>query len=162
MSGGQQTVAVHRVKEMTADPVLLPKTQAAQILVVGCDDWAIGEAARQLGRAGRTVHRCSDTAETPFPCNALVPGRGCPLDRHDVDVVLVVRERPHAGPGPGDMGAICGLRDGRPLVMAGMSEASGLGEHATRVPPGGDLTATCDRAVAQASAQSPLWDRDPR
>jgi hypothetical protein len=123
---------------------------AAEVLVVGQDDWAIHDATSQLRTAGRTVHRCSESTESPFPCNALIPGRGCPLDRNQVDVVLNIRTRPEAQPTLAEMGAICGLRDGIPLVMAGLSEMSGFSAWAERVPPAGDIVSTCDRVVQEA------------
>jgi hypothetical protein len=126
---------------------------AAEILVVGSDDWAINDATSQLHAAGRTVHRCSESAESPFPCNALIPGRGCPLDRRQVDVVLNVRTRPESQPTIAEMGAICGLRDGIPLVVAGMSEMSGFSAWAERVPLEGDIVTTCDAVVEEAGEQ---------
>jgi hypothetical protein len=126
------------------------RTMAAEVLVVGSDDWAINDATSQLHDAGRTVHRCSESAESPFPCNALIPGRGCPLDRHQVDVVLNIRTRPEAQPTIAEMGAICGLRDGIPLVVAGMYEMSGCSAWAERVPLAGDIVTTCDRVVEEA------------
>lgn len=125
------------------------RTIAAEVLVVGADDWAINDATSQLQAAGRRVHRCSESAEAPFPCNALIPGRGCPLDRHEVDVVLNIRTRPEAQPTLAEMGAICGLRDGIPLVVAGMPEISGFSDWAERVPSAGDIVATCDRVVEE-------------
>ena len=122
-------------------------TRAAEILVVGPDDWAVEDASSQLLAAGRAVHRCSESAEAPFPCNALIPGRGCPLDHHDIDVVLDIRSRPEAQPTLSEMGAICGLREGIPLVVGGMSEISGFATWARRVPTEGDIVATCDSAV---------------
>jgi hypothetical protein len=122
-------------------------THAAEILVVGSEDWAIDDAASQLHSAGRTVHRCSDTTEAPFPCNALIPGRGCPLDQHRVDVVLNIRSRPEAQPTLAEMGAICGLRDRIPLVVAGMSGVSGLAPWGLQVQAEGDIVTTCDEAV---------------
>jgi hypothetical protein len=124
---------------------------AAEVLVVGSDDWAINDATTQLRAAGRTVHRCSESAEAPFPCNALIPGRGCPLDRSDVDVVLNIRTRPEAQPTLAEMGAICGLRDGIPLVMAGMAEISGFSDWAEKVPSDGDIVATCDRVIEESA-----------
>lgn len=115
--------------------------------MVGPDDWAIDDASTQLHAAGRTVHRCSESSESPFPCNALIPGRGCPLDRHQVDVVLNIRTRPESQPSMAEMGAICGLRSGIPLVVAGMSEISGFSAWAERVPQAGDIVSTCDRVV---------------
>jgi hypothetical protein len=122
-------------------------THAAEILVVGAEDWAIDDATSQLHAAGRTVHRCSDTTEVPFPCNALIPGRGCPLDQHHIDVVLNIRSRPEAQPALAEMGAICGLRDRIPLVLAGLSGVSGLAPWGVRVPDEGDIVTTCDDAV---------------
>jgi hypothetical protein len=126
------------------------RTMAAEVLVVGSDDWAINDATSQLHAAGRTVHRCSESAESPFPCNALIPGRGCPLDRHEVDVVLNIRTRPESQPTIAEMGAVCGLRDGIPLVVAGMSEMSGFSAWAERVPLEGDIVTTCDAVVEEA------------
>jgi hypothetical protein len=126
------------------------RTMAAEVLVVGSDDWAINDATSQLLASDRTVHRCSESAESPFPCNALIPGRGCPLDRHQVDVVLNIRTRPEAQPTIAEMGAVCGLRDGIPLVVAGMSEMSGFSAWAERVPLAGDIVTTCDRVVEEA------------
>jgi hypothetical protein len=126
-------------------------TIAAEVLVVGADDWAINDATTQLRAAGRTVHRCSESAEAPFPCNALIPGRGCPLDRRDVDVVLNIRTRPDAQPTLSEMGAICALRDGIPLVVAGMPEISGFSVWAERVPVDGDIVSTCDRVVEESA-----------
>ncbi len=122
---------------------------AQEVLVVGSDDWAIGDAAGQLREAGRTVHRCSDSAEAPFPCNALIPGRGCPLDLHHVDVVLNIRSRPESQPSISEMGATCGLRDGLPLVVGGLSDMSSFAPWAEKVPPTGDIVATCDEAVGK-------------
>ncbi|MGH9114302.1 MAG: hypothetical protein ACRDWW_00575 [Acidimicrobiales bacterium] len=125
-------------------------THAAEILVVGSDDWAIADASVRLSAAGRTVHRCSESANVPFPCNALIPGRGCPLNMHHVDVVVDIRSRPSGEPGLGEMGAVCGLRDGLPLVIAGLSEGSGLAPFGQPVPIGGDIVATCDQVVRNA------------
>jgi hypothetical protein len=118
---------------------------------VGQDDWAVNDAASQLQAADRIVHRCSETTELPFPCNALVPGRGCPLDRRQVDVVLNIRTRPDAQPTLAEMGAICGLRAGLPLVVGGMPRLMGFSAWAEQVPPAGDIVSTCDRVVKEAS-----------
>ena len=142
---------VQRVQEVNltviAEEPSAKRDTAEEVLVVGSDDWAIGDAAGQLREAGRTVHRCSDSSEAPFPCNALIPGRGCPLDLHHVDVVLNIRSRPESQPALGEMGAICGLRDGLPLVVGGLSDMSSFSPWADKVPPTGDIVATCDEAV---------------
>jgi hypothetical protein len=126
----------------------VPTGAAREILVVGSEDWAIRQAQEELTEAGRVVHRCHDSAESPFPCNALVAGMGCPLDRHPVDVVLDVRAGPHRDPSLGEMGAICGIRAGLPLVVAGLSVAMKLAPWATRVPAQGTIVESCDAAVA--------------
>ena len=131
--------------------ILPRKVMAANVLVVGADDWAMRDATSQLHSAGRSVHRCCDNAEAPFPCNAMIPGRGCPLDQHEVDVVLDIRTRPTVEPALWEMGAICGLRDGIPLVVAGVSESSPFAPWAERVPQSGDIVSTCDEAVRKRS-----------
>jgi hypothetical protein len=146
MSSVQRAVQQVNLTVLTDEPPKKPGI-AQDVLVVGSDDWAIGDAASQLREAGRTVHRCSDSAEAPFPCDALIPGRGCPLDLHNVDVVLNIRSRPEHQPALGEMGAICGLRDGLPLVVGGLSDMSSFGPWAEKVPPTGDIVATCDEAV---------------
>lgn len=142
-----ETYPVRPVGTATPDIEVVPKTRASEVLVVGGDDWAVSEVSEELATKGRTAHRCHDSAETPFPCNAMIPGRGCPLDQHDVDVVLVVHSRPHENPTLSDMGATCGLRDGLPVVLAGMSAGSPYSPWAVRVPADGDVVATCDHAV---------------
>ncbi|HET9692564.1 MAG TPA: hypothetical protein VFP61_15555 [Acidimicrobiales bacterium] len=116
----------------------------ADVLVVGTEDWSIDSAVNQLVAGGHPVHRCSDSTETPFPCNALVPGRGCPLDGAPVRVVLGVRGRPGGGVTAGELGAVCGLRAGLPLVLAGFHAGSPLSPYADRVPDPGDLVVTVE------------------
>jgi hypothetical protein len=124
---------------------------AAEVLVVGTDDWAVGDASAQLEAAGRAVHHCFESSETPFPCNALIPGVGCPLDHHQVDVVVNIHTGPGSGPAVAEMGAICGLRAGIPLVVAGLSDASEFAPWAERVPLSGDIVSTCDETVRRYS-----------
>jgi hypothetical protein len=139
-----------QLERQSSDDVGAPCPQRAQeVLVVGVDDWAIREAAGQLVAAGRSVHRCCDSVEAPFPCNALVAGRGCPLDRSAVDVVLDVHTRPRSNLQLSEMGVICGLRDGLPLVVGGIPDGSTLAPWAAQVPPGGDIVSTCDAALAK-------------
>lgn len=120
---------------------------ARHVLLVGTDDWAVNDAASRLRAAGRTVHRCCDSINAPFPCNALIPERGCPLDNGPVEVVVTVRPRPQGRPGLGEMGAICGLRAGLPLVTAGVAGVTAFESWAMSVPLDGDLVTTCDEAV---------------
>jgi hypothetical protein len=123
------------------------QTIVRDVLVVGTDDWTVERAVDQLKAAGQRTHRCSDSVESPFPCNALVPGRGCPLDRGPVHVVLAVRGHPRSAVSLGEMGAICGLRAGLPLVTAGLHGSSGLTPWSTPVASTGDIVSACAHAV---------------
>ena len=124
---------------------------AQRILVVGTDEWAIEQAGSQLGAAGRHVRRCHEPGEPSFPCNALLPGRRCPLDE-GVDVVLDMRARPVTPPAINEFGALCALHAAVPLVVAGVPGDSGFGPWAaSAVEDGVDLIAACDGAAAGAS-----------
>lgn len=127
----------------------LVAARAAEVLVVGPDDWALADASAQLVSAGRTVHRCCESAEAPFPCNALLPDIGCPLQRAKIDVVLHIRSRADSQPSLAEMGAICAVRDGIPIVTAGIAELTELEPWARRVPYAGDIVATCDEVVQE-------------
>lgn len=122
-------------------------TKAAQVLVVGSEEWAIADASAQLRSAGRKVHRCSDNAGSPFPCNGMIPGRGCPLDKYDVDVVVTIRSRADSEPALSEMGAVCGLRDGLPLVIGGLADMSPFAQFGDKIPTKGDVVSSCDDAV---------------
>ena len=124
-----------------------PVTKAAEVLVVGSEEWGIADASAQLRSAGRVVHRCSDNAVAPFPCNAMIPGRGCPLDQHEVDVVVTIRSRADTEPAISEMGAICGLRDGIPLVIGGLADMSPFAPFGDKIPSKGDVVSACDEAV---------------
>jgi hypothetical protein len=127
------------------------RTLAVEVLVVGPDDWAVNDASSQLLAAGRKVHRCCDSADAPFPCNALIPGRGCPLDQHQIDVVLDISSRGDTRPSISEMGAVCGLRGGIPLVIAGISDLTSFAPWARPVPHEGDIIATCDEAMGSVA-----------
>jgi hypothetical protein len=122
-------------------------SKAAEVLVVGSEEWGIADAAAQLRGAGRIVHRCSDNAVASFPCDGMIPGRGCPLDQHQVDVVVTVRSRADSEPAISEMGAVCGLRDGIPLVIGGLADMSPFAPFGDKIPPQGDVVSACDEAV---------------
>ena len=91
------------------------------VLVVGTDDWATDQSAQVLEANGHRVLVCHETGEPAFPCNALIEGRTCPLDV-GFDVVLSARARPTPTPTQGEMGVICALHEGTPLVTVGIAE----------------------------------------
>jgi hypothetical protein len=112
-----------------------------KVLVVGTDGWAVDQVASKLAGAGLQPLTCRPPGEPAFPCNALVEGRTCPLDA-GFDVVVTVRARPLDAPAPGELGAICGLHAGVPLVTAGMAARNPFAAWATRVVgPDDDLAA---------------------
>ncbi len=126
-----------------------------EVLIVGVDDWAIRDATARMQGAGWIVHGCSDTTEAPFPCNAVIPGRGCPLNEHRVGVVLDVRSRPATELLLSEMGSVCGLRDGLPLILAGPAEGTNLAPWARVVPASGDLVAACQEVVGEEAQAGP-------
>ena len=125
-----------------------PSPSSLNVLVVGSEDWSVARASSELRAAGVTVLRCNDSVEDPFPCNAVLPGRSCPLDAGRVDVILAVRGRPRSAITLGEMGAICGLRARIPVVTAGLYEASGLERWATPVGDE-DIVIACQRAAGR-------------
>ncbi|MEA3076556.1 MAG: hypothetical protein QOF60_1464 [Actinomycetota bacterium] len=123
------------------------------VLAVGTDDWATEQAAAALSRAGHEVLRCHEPGEPTFPCNALVAGRTCPLDAKP-DVVLAMRARPDASATPGEFGAICALRSGTPLVVAGMTSMHPFAAWANRVVgTGGDAVSACEEAAGAVALE---------
>jgi len=116
--------------------------EAGPVLVVGTDDWAIEQAAASVTAAGHQALRCHEPGEPPFPCNAFIPGRRCPLDL-GTSVVVTVRARSSRTVEPGEIGVVCGLRASIPVVVAGVG-APGPFESivAASVPDRGDLAST--------------------
>jgi hypothetical protein len=119
-----------------------------RILAVGTDDWAIEQTAASIRVAGHDVMRCHEPGEPLFPCNALRPGRQCPLDV-GVDAVVTSRARPTELPAPGETGVTCGLHAGRPLIVTGISRNSPFNDLAVRVvAEQGDLVEAIESATA--------------
>jgi hypothetical protein len=102
------------------------------ILVVGTHDWAVEQSIEALEASGYRALRCHEPGEPPFPCNALIEGRTCPLDV-GFDAVLTVRARPLATPTPGEMGVVCALHANVPLVVGGIVERNPFDAFAARV-----------------------------
>jgi hypothetical protein len=107
-------------------------SKALSILVVGTDDWAIEQSAEALQAAGHEPLRCHDDGAPAFPCNALLPGRRCPLDV-GVDVVVTSRARPVTTPTLSEMGVTCALHAHVPLVVTGISDRGPFNTLAARV-----------------------------
>jgi len=120
-----------------------------RVLVVGTDDWAIEQSAAALAEAGFGVLRCHEPGEPDFPCNALIAGRTCPLDV-GFDVVATVRARPLDSMAPGELGVVCALRQGIPLVAAGVAPDRPFGPWASvTVEQGGELVGACEKVAGQ-------------
>ena len=129
-----------------------------RVLVVGTDDWAADRAAASVEQSGLDVLRCHESGQPAFPCNAFIPDRACPLDV-GFDVVLTVRARPARESEPGEVGVVCGLRAGRPLVVAGVTMGNPFTKVATAVvAEGGDAAEAC-RVAAQSMAADPSTQR---
>jgi hypothetical protein len=118
------------------------------VLVVGTDDWAVEQSATELEAGGFRILRCHEPGEPAFPCNALVQGRTCPLDV-GFDVVVTVRARPLSAPSQGELGVVCALHAGAPLVVAGVGSDRPFGPWAAAtVEQGGDVVTACDKVAA--------------
>jgi len=83
-----------------------PKWRALTVLAMGTDDWGVEQAASSLATAGHRILRCHEPGEPAFPCNALIPGRTCPLDE-GFDVAVTVRARPLPHPTQSEFGVVC-------------------------------------------------------
>lgn len=119
------------------------------ILVTGTEGWAVDHTARALGAAGFTVGTCHDEGSPVFPCRGLGGDGRCPID-DGVDLVVTVRAHPLPQPTRREVGVICGLRAGLPLVVAGSTVLNPFADHATAVVEGLDgdeLVAACERAA---------------
>ena len=132
-------------------PSVRPDSALPAVLVVGTDDWAVEQVTATLARSGCATLTCHPPGEPAFPCNAFVAGRVCPLDA-GFDVLVTVRARPVDQPTPGEMGVICGLRAGAPLVVAGMDIGKPFAPWAARTLGDGDSLADI---VAELAAAAP-------
>jgi len=124
-----------------------------RVLVVGTDDWAIEQSAAALEEGGFGTLRCHEPGEPAFPCNALIAGRTCPLEI-GFDVVATVRARPLDTIAPGEIGVVCALRHGIPLVAAGVAPDRPFGPWAAvTVEQGGELVGACEKVANEALAE---------
>lgn len=144
------------------------RTEPPTVLVVGTDDWAIEQSATELEAGGCTVLRCHEPGEPAFPCNALIQGRTCPLDV-GFDVVVTVRARPLSEPSQAELGVVCALHQGVPLVVAGVASERPFGPWAAlAVEQGGDVVTACEKvtgatpvAIASGSRVRPAEEHVP-
>lgn len=125
-----------------------------RVLVVGTEDWAIEQAAGQLAATGAEVLTCHDPGQPAFPCNAVIPGRTCPLET-GFDVAVTVRSRPLDHPAPSEMGAVCALRAGKPLVSAGMAGRNPFAGWSARMAAVDDLAAVAAELAEAEQKTSP-------
>ena len=124
---------------------------APAVLVVGTDDWGIQQAADQLEAAGFRPLTCHPPGAPAFPCNALVEGRECPLEV-GFDLAVTIRARPDAEPSQAEMGVICALQRGVPLITAGMAGRNPFAPWAVwAVGRSDDLVAVVRTAVGERS-----------
>lgn len=131
-------------------------------LVVGTDEWAIAQTGAALADGGHSVLRCYEPGEAPFPCNALREGRTCPLDV-GFDVVVTARARAAAAPTLSEIGAVCALHAGAPLVVSGISEGDPFQLWETSaVPAGGDVVTACEEVVEQRRTREVISIVEPR
>jgi hypothetical protein len=138
-----------------ADPPRLNERARTTVLVVGTDDWAVERAATALASADIDVLRCQEVGEPSFPCNAFIEGRVCPIDA-GFDVVLTARARPARSAEPREVGVVCALRAGRPLVVAGVTVGNPFASVATTtVGEGGDAAEACRAAAHKIEAADP-------
>lgn len=119
-----------------------------RVLVLEGRPGAADGAVEELGRAGHDVARCHEPGQDPFPCNAMIDGKGCPMDDGQVQVAVVVRDGAGAGPEAAEDGVRCALRRQIPLVVAG-DPGSALDDWAAAVA---DDEADLAPAIAEAAA----------
>lgn len=130
------------------------QNEVLSVLVVGTEAWAVDRAARGLQQAGHRVVGCPLADDLGRAC-ATLDGSGCGLDDH-LDVVLVVRARPLDRVVRSEYGALCALRRGIPLVLAGTGGRHPFAEFAaTTVDIDGDLVGACARVAASGPTQHP-------
>jgi hypothetical protein len=142
-----------RADDSSALPDCLDRGPAPRVLVVGTDDWAIEQSAAALEEAGFGILRCHEPGEPEFPCNALIEGRTCPLDV-GFDLVATVRARPLDIMAPGELGVVCALRHGIPLVAAGVAPDRPFGPWAAvTVEQGGELVRACEKVAGEGLDQ---------
>jgi hypothetical protein len=108
------------------------------------------ELVSRIRQAGHQVAYCHGFGEGSIECSGMMLGAWCPLD--ETDVAVVVDARTHPGPPTvREVGALCALRHGTPLVISGPVPDSYRS-------PWRDAEAECDGDVVDAceAAVSPV------
>src|SRR4051794_33016844 len=129
-------------------------TPTRRVLLLSSDDEAIPGLEVALHAGGYEIRRCVAPGDGAFPCVALQPGAGCPLDDGLVDVALDVRSHPWPHPTDREAGVRCALRKRVPLAVAGRTAFSPFDSWAS-VTIEGTVSAAqaCDRAIAASLDQ---------
>jgi hypothetical protein len=108
--------------------------------------------ADTLAAAGHEVVRCWAPGQPGFPCKGAYGD--CPLDG-SVEVAVVVHERPSSLLAVGELGVICALRDGVPVVVTGSHAGNVFADRADAIAADReDVPDACRRAVAAADRRA--------
>ena len=118
-----------------------------RVLVLEGEPGAAGEVERRLRAAGHEVVRCHEPGLPLFPCVGLSDG-ACPLDGPRVDVAVTVRGHVRPSPALTEDGAVCALRAGIPLVMAGRTVLNPFAPWAAADVREADVVEACEAVVA--------------
>ena len=131
-----------------------------KVLVVESHRGAADDVANELERGGNEVRRCHEAKMSPFPCNGLLEGAGCPLEHGGVDVAVTVR--PHVSPRPTPLedGVTCALRQGVPLVVAGSLALNPFEPWATQLVDEEDAVEACEQAAIAGFQRAAATIRD--
>jgi hypothetical protein len=124
-----------------------------KILITEQRPGAATEVAQRLGAAGNTLTYCHSPEPDDAPCVALGSTGRCPLTNLDVAVVVDARVD-QAVITNAEFGAVCALRHGTPLVVAGPvpdENASPWRDADVRCEPA-DVVAVCNQAASPIGA----------
>jgi hypothetical protein len=108
---------------------------------------AAGVVSR-IREAGHQVAYCHGFGQESMGCAGMMLGTQCPLDH--LDVAVVVDARTHAGPMTvREVGALCALRHGTPLVISGpVPDSYRSPWRDADVKCDGDVVDACETAVS--------------
>ena len=124
-----------------------------KILITEQRPGAATEVAQRLGAAGHMLTYCHSPDPDDAPCVALGATGRCPLAELEVAVVVDARVD-RAAITDAEFGAVCALRHGTPLVVAGPvpdENTSPWRDADVRCKPE-DVVAACDQAASPVGA----------